>query len=234
MMALMKTISLFAKEKPVVQREQQRHQYSSFEYLLAKVIAEVPLDIGFAAIFTSTLKLLCGLRIEFKALTGVFTLMTVAGASLGFAIGACSPTGEIAMTAGIPIMVVFMTVGVINPAGVDKSDPQPMVVEALKQLSPIAFAIKALCLAEYRGMEFDDLLSGTNQKQANIFVRGKNLLKDLPKMGALALVKNGEQVLVELGLGDDNYEGNMKHLAILSFGNLFISWIGLKIQSTSR
>eukprot|EP00751_Fragilariopsis_kerguelensis_P032423 CAMPEP_0170964202 /NCGR_PEP_ID=MMETSP0735-20130129/40127_1 /TAXON_ID=186038 /ORGANISM="Fragilariopsis kerguelensis, Strain L26-C5" /LENGTH=165 /DNA_ID=CAMNT_0011381205 /DNA_START=1095 /DNA_END=1589 /DNA_ORIENTATION=- len=165
-MALLKTIGLFAKEKPVVLREQQRHQYSSLEYLLAKFIAEIPLDVCFAAIFTSTLKSLCGLRIEFKALTGVFTLATVALASIGMAIGACSPTGEIAM--------------------------EP---------------------AEYRGMEFDNILPGKQNKRSNIFMRGKFLMKELPKMGALALVKNGDQVLDELGLGEDSYEGAMRHLA---------------------
>ena len=237
MLTVMKTIDLFAKEKPVVQREQQRHQYTSLEYLLAKSIAEIPIDAVFAAIFTTTLKSLCGLRIGFKALTGVFTLMTVAGASLGFAIGALSPTGEIAMVAGIPIMVVMMTVGIINPAGVDQSEPQPVLVVALKQLSPIAFAIKALCLAEYRGMEFGDPLQGNRgnwANWANMFLRGRHLLKDLPKMGALALVQNGDQVLDELGLEKDSYEGAMKHLAILSFGNLVLSWIGLKIQATSK
>eukprot|EP00536_Pseudo-nitzschia_multiseries_P010652 jgi/Psemu1/326112/estExt_fgenesh1_pg.C_3330013 len=233
MMSLMKTLDLFAKEKPVVQREQQRHQYTSLEYLLAKAIAEIPLDTAFAAVFTFTLKSLCGLRIGLKALTGVFSLMTVAGASLGFAIGALSPTGEIAMTAGIPIMVVMMTVGVINPAGVDESEPQPAVVGAMKQLSPIAFAIKALCLAEYRGMEFGDPSQGDKGNFGNIFFRGRGLLRDLPRMGALALVQNGDQVLDELGLGNDKYEGAMKHLAFLSLGNLLLSWIGLTMQASS-
>jgi len=233
MMSLMKTLDLFAKEKPVVQREQQRRQYTSLEYLLAKAIAEIPLDTAFAAVFTFTLKSLCGLRIGLKALTGVFSLMTVAGASLGFAIGSLSPSGEIAMTAGVPIMVVLMTVGVINPAGVDESEPQPAVVSALKQLSPIAFAIKALCLAEYRGMEFGDPSHGEKRYIGDFFLRGRHLLRDLPKMGALALVQNGDQVLDELGLGGDKYEGAMKHLAFLSLGNLVLSWIGLTVQASS-
>jgi hypothetical protein len=231
MMTLMKTIDLFAKEKPVVQREQQRNQYTSLEYLLAKTIAEIPIDTVFAAIFTSSLKYLCGLRIGLKALTGVFTLMTVAGASLGFAIGALSPTGEIAVISGIPIMVVMMTVGIINPAGVDQSESPPIVVRTLKQLSPIAFAIKALCLAEYRGMEFEDSQYGEKQNIFGILGRSRRLLKELPKMGALALVQNGDQVLNELGMENDKYEGAMKHLAILSIGNLVLSWIGLKIHS---
>lgn len=233
MMTLMKTLDLFAKEKPVVQREQHRSQYTSLEYLLAKAIAEIPIDTVFAAIFTSALKLMCGLRIELKALTSVFTLMTVAGASLGFAIGSLSPTGEIAVVAGIPIMVVMMTVGIINPAGVDQSETQPVLLTSLKQLSPIAFAIKALCLAEYRGMEFEDPRYEKKKNIMDIFLRGRYILKDLPKMGGLALVQNGDQVLDELGLGEDNYQGAMKHLAILSVFNLAVSWIGLKIQGTS-
>ena len=231
MMTLMKTIDLFAKEKPVVNREQERGQYSSLEYLLAKTIAEIPMDTIFAIIFTSTLKFSCGLRIGLKALIGVFALMTVAGSSLGFAIGALSPTGEIAVIAGIPTMVVMMTVGIINPAGVDHSEPQPALIRILKQLSPIAFAIKALCLAEYRGMEFEDLRHKEKRRFVDVLSSSRDVLKELPKMGALALVQNGDQVLVELGLEKHNYENAMKHLAFLSIGNLFLSWIGLKLHT---
>ena len=172
---------------------------------------------------------MCGIRIGWRALTGAFTLMTVAGASLGFAIGALSPSAEVAITAGIPVMVILMTVGIINPSGIDASEPQPALVEALKQLSPIAYAIQAVCIAEYRGMVFDD----PQAKQGNPFTRGRRLLRDLPKMGALALVQNGDQVLDELGLGKVDYNGAMKHLAILSVANLLLSWIGLKLQSAS-
>jgi hypothetical protein len=229
MMALMKTIDLFAKEKPVVRREQQRNQYSSMEYLLSKSLAEIPLDSVFAAIFTSVLKASSGLRIGWRQLTGTFALMTVSGASLGFAIGSLSPTAEGAMTAGVPLMVLLMSVGVINPSGVDPSEPPPVIVDTLKKLSPIAYAIKAVCIAEYRGAEFQD---PSGQKRG-IFGRGRTLLRDLPKMGALALVKNGDQVLQELGLKNETYEGAMRHLVYLSAVNLIISWIGLNIQGSS-
>lgn len=227
MMALMKTIDLFAKEKPVVRREQQRNQYSSMEYLLSKSLAEIPLDSVFAAIFTSVLKATSGIRIGWKELTGTFALMTVSGASLGFAIGSLSPTAEIAMSAGVPLMVLLMSVGVINPSGVDPSEPPPAVVDTLKALSPVAYAIKAVCIAEYRGAEFQDPSGG----KRGIFGRGRSLLRDLPKMGALALVRNGDQVLQELGLGNETYEGAMWHLIYLSAINLVISWIGLNIHS---
>jgi hypothetical protein len=143
-----------------------------------------------------------------------------------------SPTGEVAMTVSIPILVVLMTVGIINPSGVDQSESSPAVVEALKQVSPIGFAIRAVCLAEYRGMEFQD--PSSNGGKQGFFRRGRNLLRDLPKMGALALVQNGDQVLDELGLGQDDYSGQMKHLAVLSLVNLLLSWIGLRFQALSN
>ena len=227
MMALMKTIDLFAKEKPVVRREQQRNQYTSLEYLVSKALAEIPLDAGFAALFTTVLKSLSGIRIGWNQLTATFSLMTVAGASLGFAIGALSPSAETAISAGVPIMVILMTVGIINPSGVDSSESQPVIAEALKQLSPIAFAVKAVCLAEYRGMEFEH----PDAENTNFFSRGRSVLRDLPKMGALALVKNGDQVLEELGLAKDTYRSAMWHLAAISAANLLLSWFGLHLQS---
>lgn len=227
MAALMKTIDLFAKEKPVVRREQQRKLYSSLEYLLSKSLAEIPLDSIFAAIFTTVLKSTSGIRIGWQALTATFTLMTVCGASLGFAIGSLSPTAEIAMSSGVPLIVLLMSVGIINPSGVDPENPPPAIVESLKTFSPIAYAIRAVCIAEYRGAIFQSPHKG------GFFRRGRNMLKDLPRMGALALVQNGDQVLDELGLGSETYEGAMKHLVFLSATNLLISWIGLHVQASS-
>ena len=128
-MALMKTIDLFARERPVVEREQMRSQYSSLEYLLSKAIAELPLDVFFAAAFTTMLKALTGLRIPLAQLTATFSLMTVAGAALGFAIGSSTPTAESAMATGIPVIVIFMVVGIINPSGVDTSHEAPLYLK---------------------------------------------------------------------------------------------------------
>jgi len=155
--------------------------------------------------------------------------MTVAGASLGFAIGATSPSADMALSSSAMVMVVMMAVGIINPSGVDLSEPPPLLVRALKQISPINYAVKAVCLSEYRDAEFG---IDTGGKQANIFARGRSVMKDLPKMGGLALVKNGNQVLQELGLADETYAGAMNQLAILSLINLAISLVGLRIQNS--
>ncbi len=52
-------------------------------------------------------------------------------------------------------------------------------------------------------------------------------LKDLPKMGALALVQDGDSVLGELGLGNAVYSDLMKKLWILSGIYISLSWLGL-------
>jgi len=55
----------------------------------------------------------------------------------------------------------------------------------------------------------------------------QNQLKDLPKMGALALVQNGDDVLTNLGLGTAKYAGLIRQLRILFGVYLMLSWFGL-------
>jgi hypothetical protein len=111
MMAMMKTINLFGREKNVVTREQLRRHYTSFDYLISKSLAEIPLDMFFSAMFAAGLKHFTGLRTPFLRLCGTFSLLTVASASLGFAIGSFTNGVEEAMTVGMPLMVVLMAVG---------------------------------------------------------------------------------------------------------------------------
>lgn len=154
-MALMKSLDLFAKERSVVLREQLRDNYSSLEYLLAKVVAEIPLDSLFALIFASVLKRLTGLRSSMMALIKTYCLMTVSSVSLGFAIGSVTSSVESALTLGVPIMVVFMVVGIINPSGVDPNNPPHQLIQLIRMGSPIKWAIEALVTAEFRSMTFD-------------------------------------------------------------------------------
>lgn len=109
-----------------------------------------------------------------------------------------------------------MVVGVINPSGVGDDDQPNLVMKLLKTASPIKWAIEALVTAEFRGMEFGES------------DRGKwGQLLDLPKMGALAMVKDGDNVLRNLGLGNAEYSDLLEKLGILSGVYLFISWLGL-------
>lgn len=216
MLAVMKTLDIFGREKPVVVRERMRNQYSSLEYLISKAVAEIPIDALFGGAFAAVLKTRTGLRTSLSVLTWTFSLLTVAGASMGFAIGSVAPDVESSMALGVPVMVILMAVGVINPSGVDASDPPPAIIQWLKTASPIKWTIEALCVSEFRDMEFAD----TDRKRWKA-------LRDLPKMGGLALVQNGNQVLEALGLSDLTYEVIMERLTMLAGISLLLSWFGL-------
>ncbi|KAK1739468.1 ABC transporter, ABC-G family [Skeletonema marinoi] len=214
-MALMKTLDLFAKERGVVLREQMRSSYSSLEYLLAKVFAEMPLDASFALIFASVLKKLTGLRSSMGTLMKTYCLMTISSVSLGFAIGSIASTAETAMALGVPVLVILMVVGVINPSGVNTDEAPNLVMEWIKLFSPIKWAIEALVTAEFRGMTFE--------KDRDFWGN----LKELPRMGGLAMVRDGDEVLDALGLGNANYNKIMSNLAKLTGSFLMFSWMGL-------
>lgn len=115
MMALSKTLMLFGKEKAIVMRERSRGQYTGLEYLLSKALTELPLDSLYASLFASSLKYMSKLNCSYKSINGIFSLMTALGASLGFAVGSITGGVEEAMSVGMPLMVVFMAVGLINP-----------------------------------------------------------------------------------------------------------------------
>lgn len=113
MLAVMKTLNLFGKEKAVVAREQMRRQYSSFDYLLSKAIGELPLDVLYSTVFAAAMKHFTCIRIPLSLLCGTFSLMTVAASTIGFAVGSVTSGVEEAMTAGMPIMVILMAVGYV-------------------------------------------------------------------------------------------------------------------------
>lgn len=111
MLAVMKTLNLFGKEKAVVIREQMRNQYYSFDYLLSKAIGEIPLDVLYSTLFAIAMKHFTCIRIPLSLLCGTFSLMTIAASSIGFAVGSLTSGVDEAMTVGMPIMVILMAVG---------------------------------------------------------------------------------------------------------------------------
>jgi len=216
MMSLLKSLDLFGREKSVVTRERMRHQYSSIEYLLSKAIAELPLNALFSGIFAGALKRFTGIHTNFITLWGTFALMTAQGTAMGFAVGSVTSDADSALMLGMPIMIILMCVGVINPSGVDKLEVDSPILNVLKLSSPVRWTIESLCLSEFRGMEFV-----SSCKKRAWWRPG------VPGMGAFALVRNGDQVLDALGLGDALYSEKMKSLGLLTAANFLFSWFGL-------
>lgn len=215
--AFLKTVKLFSDERPVIQRELNKKQYLSAEYILAKIIADLPIDALFTVLFSSILKLSTGLRISMEKIVVAYTALTTAGSALGFVFGSIGDR-DVATSASIPAIVLLMVVGIINPSGVDPEHPPPHAVQLLKSVSPFAYAIEALAIGEYTGMEFDGKKSWFGR------------FRELPRLGALAMVKNGEQILEALGLQNQTFESAVQYLSFLTVMFFFTSWIGLSIQ----
>lgn len=217
MMALTKALNLFGAEKPVVNRERTRRQYYGFEYLLSKMIAEIPLDAFFSLMFAFCLKEMSGLRISHVDICKAFTALTISCDALGFAVGSWSSSRESALVMGLPIMVVLMAVGIISPSGINQEDVEntPPIVKFLQYASPIRHTIEALSIKEFSGLKFE-------REPGR-----KNRFFGLPKMGAFALVRNGDQALDAIGLKGKTFEQALGGLGTIAGVNIGIAIFGL-------
>ena len=110
---------------------------------------------------------------------GTLSLAAATCAALGLAIGALAPSADLALAAGIPVMIVHMALraahparaqvcpaslhalsrgqvlGILNPAGTAETKPPSAAVSLASHASPIKWSIRALCCAELRGMELE-------------------------------------------------------------------------------
>lgn len=59
-------------------------------------------------------------------------------------------------------------------------------------------------------------------------------LKGATRIGGLAFLQDGDQVLEALGLKTQTIAGAMKHLGLISVGNILFSWIGLVFQNRKQ
>lgn len=185
---------------------------------MAKALSEIPSDAAFSAAFAATLHSQCRLHAPLGAFMSAHALLAATSAALGLAVGAAAPRAEQALAVGAPIMVIHMLVGVIDPAGAD-AESDGALMSTLRTLSPIRHAIEALCLAELKDVRFAKSSGGKGPG----FMRA---LADAPKLGALAGVRNGNEVLERLGV-PENFSAPMVGLGSLGALHLLAGLVAL-------
>lgn len=155
MLTMIKTLQLFKKEKPVVGRELQSKQYGSIEYLLAKLLSELPMDALVATVFGSVLHKRTDMSSHMWDFVSTLALLGCASSSLGLAVGALSPTSDVALAVGPALMVVYVIMGAIGPSmgGGGKSGLPPYLT-TLRAASPIRPACESMCFAEFKDRPF--------------------------------------------------------------------------------
>jgi len=217
-----KTLTLVGAESAVVSHERALGLCGSLEYILSKLAAELPFDLAISLVFAETLRSAASLRMSRLEADFAFAAVAVASSTLGLAVGALSSSSESALVVGVPILVLFTITGVINPSG-ERADapPKPAMLRLVQALSPVGAAIRTLLPAELSGAHLD---------------RGALSLRHAPRLGALALVKSGDEVLFRLGLGPDVQKGRRKgsgtwsagivRLALISVVNLAVAALG--------
>lgn len=204
MLAMIKTLQLFKRERSVIERERSHQQYSALEYLLAKMCAELPLDALVAAVFGLVLQEKANLRCGRKSIVNVLALLGCASSTLGLAIGSLCPTGDVALAVGPALMVIYVVIGAIGPGSTDKSLPR--FLQPLRYASPFRWACEALSVAELQGQAFQVPRAGEKSK-ATPFKVLKSAVTALVSSVAGRLVKvrpgvkrDGDHALEALGL----------------------------------
>lgn len=154
MAALTKTVSVFPKERAIVDRERSKGSYSLGPYLLAKLIAEIPVGAAFPLMFGTVLYPMARLHptlSRFGKFCGIVTVESFAASAMGLTVGAMVPTTEAAMALGPSLMTVFIVFGgyYVN------EENTPIVFRWLPRVSLIRWAFQGLCINEFTGLEFD-------------------------------------------------------------------------------
>jgi len=107
-------LSMFAAEMGVYQRENRANLYSSYAYYIARSIAEIPTQVVWPFLFVTISYWMIGLNddggryIEF-ALGLVLTAN--AAMSIGYALAIGSPSVQVALALGMPIILPFLLFG---------------------------------------------------------------------------------------------------------------------------
>ena len=214
MLSMIKALQLFKREKPIIDRERLSNQYSSIEYLLAKLSSEMPMDAAVASAFGIILHMKSNLRQDRYKFVSVLALLGVVSSTLGLAIGALCPTGDTSLAVGPALMVVYVIMGSIGPAGSTKS--LPWFLKPLRYFSPFRWACEALCAAEFRNQHFISKQRRRSIIPFNTIISNK--------------IKGGDKTLEALGIKDSTYSNSMKNLQLMFGIHSLVSLLGLIFQ----
>ncbi|GLI61524.1 hypothetical protein VaNZ11_003905, partial [Volvox africanus] len=151
MSSLVKTLTIFPRERTIVARERARQAYGILPYLSAKLAAELPVGALFPALFGALVYPTCGLHpslARFAKFLGILTLESFASQALGLAVSSVAPTTEAAVAIGPAVMLVWIVFGgyYVNAENV------PSIFKWLPRASLIKQSFEALCINEFPGL----------------------------------------------------------------------------------
>ena len=212
------------------------------------------MDVFVSGLFGVIVHFLTNMNTSRKEFAGTLALLGCASSTLGLAVGALSPTADIALSLGPALMVVYLIVGAIGPGGSRLKLPQ--VMEAIRLASPMKWACEGLLLAEFKNKPFgppiqqskvpsDKSLSKPYGVSSNSRVLAK--LLELPKhfikklfapssssssssssSTSFLVKKDGDHVLQQLGVDSSkSFSSSKNALKVMLICHLAACYVGL-------
>lgn len=123
--------------------------------------------------------------------------------------------GDVALAVGPALMVVYVIMGSIGPAG--STNNLPFFLKPLRYFSPFRWACEGLCAAEFKNQDF----VSAKIRRVNPL---STLLSILPKKGSIT---GGDRTLEALGIKDATYSNSIKIMTIMFSCHCFASFLGL-------
>ena len=193
MLAMVKSLNGFPRERATVRREMARQSggYGPGPYFLSKILIETPIDMVFPVVFGGVMAPMVGLnKAGRKMFLTTLALQSAAAASLGLSISALSPNAEVALAIGPCVMVLNIMLG--DTSGAFAEVPESLA--PLSKLSLIRHAFEGVLCSEFEGLVFEKEDSDAKSKK---LTKGCKLVRRFQEGVA---PRNGEDVLEGLGL----------------------------------
>jgi len=221
--SFVKVVDTMTKERSVITREQQtRKQYTALEYVLSRLVAEIPVNLLYASMFTYSLKAFAGMYMPWGKLFRIHCLTTIAMSALAIAITSWLPASvanddQLPLIAGIALSTVLYTSSMMNPTGIDPTAPKLFAARLLQSISPYWPCLNGFIISEFGGITFDRVPN----------VKVKSLSKADKVMRYL---RSGDEVLWGLGLKGATLGDNLRKLRTMTIVYTALGWLGFQRQ----
>ncbi|CAB9527811.1 Putative white-brown complex homolog protein 30 [Seminavis robusta] len=202
-MAIATTLRAFPKEKTIASAEIAIKQYRALPYFVAKAISEFPLVFFYNGVMGAILYFATGMNPgRFWTFIGLLTLHSLASEASGMAVGAVSPSSDVALAIFPAILILFVIFDGRNIS----TENTPWVLRWVSKISLIRWGFESFCLNEFQGLHFEasDASNGP-------------------------VARTGEEALAMIGLKDSSIEGVVRAEVIITIVCWCLAYLGLTL-----
>lgn len=202
-MAIATTLRAFPKEKSIASTEIAIRQYRALPYFVAKAVSEFPLVFYYNMVMGSILYFATGMNPgRFWTFVGLLTLHSLASEASGMAVGAVSPSSDVALA----IFPAILILNIIFDGRNISVENTPYLLRWIPKVSLIRWGFEGLVVNEFQGLTF-------NTTDA---------------VGPSA-ARNGEEALAMFGMQDASIDDVVQAEGIIMVVCWILAYLGLTL-----